>query len=140
MKEVIKHYYKILKNKNIENFDHVKFKGRNVYNAKDFGKRMTFIHRKLKKLFLVPAIMLCEKWFKGKLKVEIEDSYQFRKVKAFDIAFEEALVKWNTLYRPYAYGDLKDSKVLLKDAATKRLRFIKELYNTVICNSYVENS
>jgi hypothetical protein len=140
MKEIIKHYYRTLKNKKDNNFTHLKFKGRNIYNMRDFGKEMTFVHRKLKKLFLVPIIMFCEWYFKGKLKIGVDDSYQFRKVKVFDECFEKALINWNTLYRPHAYVEKRDSKIMMVDGATKRLRFIKELYCNVVCNdtAYLE--
>ena len=140
MKNIIKYYWTILRNKDIENFTDKKYVGKNVYNMKDFSKEMTFVHRTVKKLFLTPAIMFTQWLFKGKLKTKIDDDYQFRKVKVFDEAFERALIKWNTLFRTHVYATNAGPEVYMKDGATQRLRLIKEMYNTVLCGdtAYLE--
>lgn len=130
--KIIKHYWRILTNRHIENFKDIKFEGRNIYNMKDFSKEMTWIHRTIKKMFIVPAIMFFDWYFKDKLINGIDDSYQFRKLKVFDEAFDNAVTKWNYLYRPYAYGLKKsDPKKLMVDGATKRLNLIKDFYVTI---------
>jgi len=131
MIEVIKHYYKFLKNKAWYNSSEVEFKGKNVYNMQDYAKEMTFVHRTLKLGVLVPAIKFLEWMFKGKLKVVVDDDYQFRKLKVFNESYEEALKKWNTLYRPHAYKTSLKPEQYMNDCATKNLRFIKDMYVTV---------
>lgn len=142
MIKVIKHYWTVLRRKDYYNFDHVKPKGRTIYNNVErfHGERMTFVHRRLKMLFVKPVILFCEWLFKGKLTSELSDNYQYVKLKVFDEAFEEALNKWNTLYRPHAYGKYKKPETFTDDHATKMLRFIKQVYKTINANdtAYLE--
>lgn len=131
MIKIIKHYWTILKDKSIYSFKNTTSKGRNVYNMKHFGEEMTFVHRILKKLFIVPASMFFKWFFGDKLKKTIDKDYQFRKLKVFDEAVERALVKWATLYQPYAYGKYIKPEVFLNNGASLNIRFFKEMYNTV---------
>jgi len=129
---IIRHYYNLFKNRKSENWKEDKFTGRNIYNMKSFSDEMTFTHRILKRMFIVPAIMFLDWYFKGKLKNNVDISYQFRKVKAFDTAFDEALLKWNSVYRPYAYGAYSPPETFIDDGASKNLTLIKDMYMTIL--------
>ena len=58
MIKILRHYWIVLRDKGMQNFDNVRVKGRNIYNMENFSEYMTFVHRKLKMLFLAPAIMV----------------------------------------------------------------------------------
>jgi len=131
MREIIKHYIRFFKQKTWYSYKGQKAHEKNVYNMKDFGKEMTFVHRTLKLGFIKPGILFCKWFFKGKLKTQIDNDYQFRKLNVFNQAYEDALTKWNGIYRPYAYGEFKLPRVFADDYATQTLRLIKEMYVTI---------
>jgi len=140
MIKAIKQFINVYRNKETQNFGDKKLNKKNVYNAKNFGQRLTFVHRHLKQLFLNPVIMLLEWWYGPKLTKELPDEYHLKKVKIFDESFEDALKVWSTQYQPHAYGKYNDPKKYVESGSVKRLRLIKNMYKTVIANdtAYLE--
>jgi len=140
MIKAIKHLWNVIWDKKNNNFGKTVVESRNVYEVKEFGSRMTFVHRKLKQMFLMPIIMILEWYFKDKLTKSVSDAYQYRKLKVFGKAYDEAILKWNTLYRPYAYNTPVKPRDLMMDGSTQRLLLLKDLYVTVLATdtAYLE--
>jgi len=126
---------------------------KNVYecgpNIKQYLDKQMKIRSWWKARLVEPLFRLSRLFLRKHFTTKVSDGYQFRNLKIWDTAFEEALTKWNLLFRTSlhkAHGWSDDQKIqkmarkCVKSKATKMLRTFKELINTGVSNdtAYME--
>lgn len=137
MIKAIKHFFKTLfsdkedfvkKNKSFENASF----GRNIYDikgkGKDFSEEMTFIHRRLKHLFLYPALYLVEWWLGERLNKPLSEEYHHKKLRMFSRACDRAEKVWYHSFRQHLKGSPINPKKLLDAGGLRLFRLIIKIY------------
>lgn len=123
------------------------FIGQTIYpnngTLDDCKSKYRFTHRFLKYSMAVPLLNVFMKKYRDKTIKELPDLPQYKKLNAFNKAYDKSIRDWNTYYQSINEGKIASKEEIDKkydDRAAEYLKFMKEVTLTICANdtAYLE--